>query len=229
MFIDIFEDYQNGEKFPRSRKDSGKGAPGRQWWVPPGAMRAPSSIARWWTADTKSSVLSGHARHLSTISSLPAEHDHLDRNGLVVPLSQQRLLHDLPGLFALNETPRGCAAAAPAPGQAAPPARRIAAQPAATIVPHAACRRGHRPRRAVRRFAVGHCHRYASVLGMTPEDLLALYPGLNNNPAFINPGDEILIRRPTRPRPRRKRPLATRAMRRRADLMPPRTGGGRSG
>ncbi|MBP9500672.1 MAG: LysM peptidoglycan-binding domain-containing protein [Candidatus Promineofilum sp.] len=35
---------------------------------------------------------------------------------------------------------------------------------------------------------------YAEVLGMSAEDALPYLQELNNNPAFINPGDEILIR-----------------------------------
>ncbi len=38
---------------------------------------------------------------------------------------------------------------------------------------------------------------YAEVLGMTAEDALPYLQELNNNPAFINPGDEILIRAAT--------------------------------
>lgn len=35
---------------------------------------------------------------------------------------------------------------------------------------------------------------YASILGMSAEDALPYLQELNNNPAFINPGDEVIIR-----------------------------------
>lgn len=53
---------------------------------------------------------------------------------------------------------------------------------------------------------------YAPTLGLTAEEALATIQELNNNPAFINPGDEIIVQLPTAtatPEPTAELPTAT--------------------
>lgn len=90
----------------------------------------------------------------------------------------------LPGLFALN-------------GSVVKPAAVVAApvQQSATAVPPTP-----RPDGSIVHIVQageslwGIAIQYASLLGLSPEDALPYLQELNNNPTFINPGDEILIR-----------------------------------
>jgi len=97
----------------------------------------------------------------------------------------------------LGAAPAAAPAANPAAGQSAAsqPAAPVQAQPAATIVPPTP-----RPDGSIVHTVVSGdtlwviAIQYAEVLGLAPLDALAAIRELNNDPTFINPGDEILIK-----------------------------------
>ncbi|MCA9865126.1 MAG: hypothetical protein KC410_01405 [Anaerolineales bacterium] len=193
MFIDIFEDYQNGRKIPPFRKDSGKVRLGAS---PVGAAwRDESAIqySGWWTADTVDPFYQAMPTFVYDFVATQPNMTIWIEMASSYPYPNNGFFYDLPGLFALNETaPVAAPPAAPAQGQAAPPA--VAAQPAATIVPPTPRADGAIVHVVQSGDSLwGIAIQYASVLGMTPEDALPYIRDLNNNPAFINPGDEILI------------------------------------
>ena len=195
IFIDIFEDYEGGKKIAPWRKDSGKvrmgASPVGATWRDENAIK----YSGWWTADTIDPFYQAMPTLIYDFVATQPNMTVWIEMASSYPYMNNGFFYDLPGLFALNETAAVPAApAAPAQGQAAAPAAVVAAQPAATIVPPTPRADGaivHVVQAGESLWGIAI--QYASVLGLPPEEALPYIQELNNNPTFINPGDEILI------------------------------------
>jgi len=194
IFIDIFESYESGTKIAPWRKDSGRvrfgaGPVGAAW-------RDENAInySGWWTADTVNPFYLSMPTFVWDFTATAPEMSIWIEMASIYPYMNSGFFLDLPGLFAMNET--APVAQPPAAGQsaAAPGGAPAAAQPAATPVPLDTRADGSlvhvvQPGESMWVIAI----KYAQALGMTAEEALPYIQGLNNNPAFINPGDELII------------------------------------
>ncbi len=194
IFVDIFEDYKDGRKVVPFRKDSGKvrlgASPVGATWRDENAIK----YSGWWTADTIDPFYQAMPTFIYDFVATQPNMTVWIEMASSYPYPNNGFFYDLPGLFALNETAPVAAAPAQgqAQGQAAAPA--VLAQPLATIVPPTPRADGAIVHVVQSGDSLwGIAIQYASVLGMAPEDALPYLRELNNNPAFINPGDEIMI------------------------------------
>ena len=193
MFVDIFEDFENGQKIAPFRKDTGKVRVGAS---PVGATwRDENAIAYsgWWTADSINPFYLAMPTFIHDFVATQPNMTIWIEMASSYPYMNNGFFFDLPGLFALNETVAQPAAPAAPAGQAAAPAA-VPAQPVATIAPPTPRADGaivHVVQSGESLWGIAI--QYASVLGMPPEEALPYIQELNNSPAFINPGDELLI------------------------------------
>ena len=192
IFVDIFEDYENGAKVAPWRKDSGKVRLGAS---PVGAnWRDENAIAYsgWWTADSVDPFYLAMPTFVHDFVATQPNMTVWIEMASSWPYMNNGFFYDLPGLFALNET--APVAAPAAQSGAAAPAAVVPAQPAATIVPPTPRADGavvHTVQSGDSMWVIAI--RYAQTLGMPPEEALPYIQQLNNNPTFLNPGDEVLI------------------------------------
>lgn len=193
IFVDIFEDYESGRKVAPFYKDKGKVRLGTS---PVGAAwRDENAIAYsgWWTADTIDPFYQAMPTFIHDFVATQPNMTVWIEMASSYPYMNNGFFLDLPGLFALNETVAQPAAPAAPAGQVAAPAA-VPAQPVATIVPPTPRADGaivHVVQSGESLWGIAI--QYASVLGMAPEEALPYIQELNNSPAFINPGDELLI------------------------------------
>ena len=192
MFVDIFEDYEGGRKIAPFNKDNGKvrlgASPVGAAWRDENAIK----YSGWWTANSIDPFYLAMPTFVYDFVATQPNMTVWIEMASSFPYMNNGFFYDLPGLFALNETAPVAAPAAPQ-GQAAAPAA-IAAQPLATVVPPTPRADGaivHVVQSGDSMWGIAI--RYAQMLGMSAEEALPYIQELNNSPAFINPGDEILI------------------------------------
>jgi hypothetical protein len=199
IFIDIFEDYEGGQKVIPQRKDTGRvrlgASPVGAAWRDEGAI----AYSGWWTAETVDPFYQAYPTFIYDFVATQPNMTVWIEMASTYPYPNNGFFFDLPGLFATNET---AAVAPPAPaaqtdqGAAAAPAAPAApvAQAVATTAPPPTRDDGSvvhvvQPGESMWVIAI----RYAQAMGMTAEEALPAIRALNNDPAFIQPGDELLI------------------------------------
>lgn len=199
IFIDIFESYENGQKIAPWRTDTGKvrlgTSPVGAAWRDEGAI----AYSGWWTADTIQPFYQAMPTFIHDFVATQPNMTIWIEMASSYPYMNNGFFYDLPGLFALNETvAQPAAPAAPSSGQSAAPAAVVPAQPQATVAPPTPRADGaivHVVQSGESLWGIAI--QYASVLGMTAEEALPYIQELNNSPAFINPGDELMIQEGT--------------------------------
>ncbi len=204
IFIDIFEEFKDGQKIAPWREDSGKirfgaGPVGAAW-------RDENAIdySGWWTAETIDPYYLAQPTFVWDFVATQPNMTVWIEMASSYPYPNNGFFFDLPGLFATSTTTTVAQPAAPAQGQqvAAPLAAApvvaapvAAAQPAATVPAREDGSIVHVVQAGESMWIIAI--RYAETLGMSPEEALPYIQELNNNPTFLNPGDEILIRAAT--------------------------------
>lgn len=201
IFIDIFEEFKDGKKVAPWRKDTGK----IRFGVSPvgAAWRDENAIkySGWWTAETIDPFYLAQPTFVWDFVATQPNMTVWIEMASSYPYPNNGFFFDLPGLYATSTTSAVAQPAAPAAqGQqaAAPVAPVAAAQPAATVPPPTPREDGsivHVVQAGESMWVIAI--RYAQTLGMAPEEALPYIQELNNNPAFLNPGDEILIQAAT--------------------------------
>ena len=197
IYIDLFEEYKDGKKIAPWREDSGKVRLGAS---PTGAAwRDENAIeySGWWTAETVDPFYQAYPTFIHDFVATQPNMTVWIEMASSYPYMNNGFFFDLPGLFATNETGAAVPPAAPPAQGQTPPAQgqpAAPAQPIATIVPPTPRADGS----VVHVVQLGEslwgiAIQYAEMLGMAPQDALAQIRELNNNPAFINPEEEILI------------------------------------
>jgi len=197
IFVDIFEEYKDGRKIPPWRTDTGRvrfgAGPVGAAWRDEGAI----NYSGWWTADSVQPFYQAMPTFVWDFVATQPSMTIWIEVASTYPYPNNGFFFDLPGLYATNETaavaapPAQNQPAAQAPAGSAPVA---AAQPAATIPPPTPRADGAIVHVVAQGESLwGIAIRYAQTLGMAPEAALPYIQELNGNPAFINPGDEILI------------------------------------
>lgn len=201
IFIDIFEEFKDGKKVAPWRKDTGRvrfgASPVGAAWRDENAIE----YSGWWTADTIDPFYLSMPTFVWDFVATQPNMTVWIEMASTYPYPNSGFFFDLPGLYATTETAAVAApAAAPAQnqGQAAAPAAPAAAQPAATIAPPTPREDGsivHVVQAGESMWVIAI--RYAQMLGLSPEEALPYIQELNNNPTFLNPGDEVLIQAAT--------------------------------
>lgn len=198
IYIDVFADYEGGQKIKPERKDMAKirlgaGPVGATW-----RDEAAISYSGWWTGDSIPEFYQAYPLFVYDFTATQPNMTVYIEMASAYPFPNNGFFFDTPSLVSLGAAPAAAAPAAnPAAGQpaASQPAAPAQAQPAATIVPPTP-----RPDGSIVHTVVAGdtlwviAIQYAEVLGLAPLDALAAIRELNNDPTFINPGDEILIK-----------------------------------
>lgn len=196
VYIDVFADYEGGQKIPpppehraMAKVRLGAGPVGATW-------RDETAIgySGWWTDESIPEFYEAYPLFVYDFTATQPNMTVYIEMASAYPFPHNGFFFDTPSLVALNAAAAAPAApvANPAAGQPAAPAQ---SQPAATIVPPTPRADGS----IVHTVVAGDtlwviAIQYADVLGLAPLDALAVIRDLNNNPTFINPGDEILIK-----------------------------------
>lgn len=192
IYIDIFEDYKEGKKVAPERKDTGRvrlgASPVGATWRDENAIK----YSGWWTAESIDPFYQAYPTFVYDFVATEPNMTVWIEMASTYPYPNNGFFYDTPALYALNET---APVAQPAPvGQPAGPAAVAPAQPAATIAPPTPRNDGSvvhvvQPGESLWVIAI----QYAQAMGMTAEEALPAIQALNNNPTFIQPGDELLI------------------------------------
>jgi hypothetical protein len=185
VYVDVIEDYSGGAKVPPEKIDTAKvrlcaGPKGAEW-----RNETQITCSGWWTGATVSPFYQAWSTfvwdfvatqpEMSVFLDVAVDYPTYQNNGFFI---------DTLGLYRVNAAPVQAAAV-----QAAAPAAQ--AEPAATATPRADGAVVHvvQPGDTLWVIAVT----YAQQLGKTPEEALPYLQELNNNPTFLNVGDEIII------------------------------------
>jgi hypothetical protein len=202
IFIDIFEEFKDGKKVAPWRKDTGKirfgASPVGAAWRDENAI----NYSGWWTAETIDPFYLAMPTFVWDFVATQPNMTIWIEMVSSYPYPNNGFFFDLPGLYATSTTSAVAQPAAPAAPaaqgqQPAAPAAPVAAaaQPVATVAPREDGSIVHVVQAGESMWVIAI--RYAQTLGMSPEEALPYIQELNNNPTFLNPGDEILIQAAT--------------------------------
>ena len=202
IFIDIVEDYDGGKKIAPSRADSGMIRLGASPVGAPWRDEGQITYSGWWTAET---VQPFYLAYPVFVWDFTATQENMTLWVEMVskyPYRNNGFFLDGLGLYTLDQVdtsvsaPAGSGSGAAGAGAgSAPPAQPL---PTATPFPTPAPRADGSVVHVVQtgdtfwNIAI----RYAPMLNMTPEEALPAIRELNNNPAFINVGQELQIAAP---------------------------------
>lgn len=202
IFIDIIEDYQGGDKVAPGRLDSGMIRLGASPVGAPWRDEGQITYSGWWTAET---VQPFYLAYPVFVWDFTATQENMTLWVEMVskfPYRNNGFFLDGLGLFTLDQVDTSVSAP-PASGSGAPaaPASGGGNAPAAQPLPTATPFPAPEPRpdgSIVHVVQTGDSFwsiaiRYAPVLNMTPEEALPAIRALNNDPAFINVGQELVI------------------------------------
>lgn len=194
IYVDIFEKFEGGRKIIPERKDTGRvrlgTSPVGATWRDENAIK----YSGWWTAETIDPFYQAMPTFIYDFVATEPNMTVWIEMASTYPYANNGFFYDLPGLYALNETAAVPQPAAPSggQGQAPAPVAQVPAAPAAQPTPRADGSIVHivQPGDTFWVIAV----RYADVLGMSPEEALPVIQALNNNPAFLQVNQELLIK-----------------------------------
>lgn len=195
IYVDIFEEFKDGQKVIPTRKDTGRVRLGAS---PLGAnWRDENAIAYsgWWTAESIDPFYQAFPTFVYDFVATQPDMTVWIEMASTYPYPNNGFFYDLPGLYALNET-AAVAQPLPAanPGGAAAPVAAVPAAPLATIAPPTPRDDGsivHTVQTGDTLWVIAI--QYAEMMGRSPQDMLAYLQEINTLPTFINPGDEIII------------------------------------
>ena len=200
IYIDVFADYESGKKIPpppehlgQAKIRLGAGPVGASW-------RDETAIgySGWWTDSSVNPFYQAYPIFVYDFTATQPNMTVYIEMVSAYPFPHNGFFFDTPSLVALDATGAVPAQpAAPGAGTTGQAAAQPAAQvnPVVTIVPPTPRPDGS----IVHVVEAGDtlwviAIEYAELLGLTPQDALAAIRELNNDPAFLNPGDEILIK-----------------------------------
>lgn len=191
IYIDMVEDYSSGKKSPEDLDAGqvrlGAGPTGSAW----GDENA-INYSGWWTAGTISPFYQAYPVFIHDFTATSENMTVYAEMGSKQPYINNGFFIDGLSLTALNEVdPNVNAPSAPAGGGSAVVPSGPTATPAPTATPRSDGAVIHVVQAGDTFWSLAI--QYAGTMGITPEEALTAIPGLNNNPAFFNPGDELII------------------------------------
>lgn len=201
IYIDIVESYE-GRKRPPTKLDSGQvrlgaSATGVAWRDEANIQYSPI-----WTAGTISPFYLAYPIFLYDFVATSPNMTVWVEMGSIDPYINNGFFLDGISLTALDEVDSSVAGSGSSSGStgsgstgSAPAVAAVAAGPTAPPAPTATPRADGA---VVHVVQAGDSYwslaiQYAATMGLTAEEALTAIPELNNNPAFINPGDELII------------------------------------
>lgn len=201
IYVDLVESYNDNGKVAPSHNNTGRvrlgaGPVGATW-------RNESAIgySGWWTAETINPFYQAYSVFIHDFTATQANMTVWIEMASSYPYQNNGFFVDTVGLYALDQTaavPTVAGATAAPTTQGQPPsATQPAAPPAApqpTVTPRADGAVVHLVQSGDTMWAIAF--RYAETLGMTAEEALPHIQELNNNPAFLTVGEELLIMEP---------------------------------
>jgi hypothetical protein len=193
IFIDIVEDYSSGKKAP-GKLDSGQirlgaGETGIGW-----RDEANIQYSGWWTAGNISPFYLAYPVFIHDFVATSPNMTVWIEMASIDPYINNGFFMDGVSMFALDEYDNSVGSAPP-PSSGGNAGAPVVAGPTATPAPTATPRSDGAVVHVVQAgdsfwsLAI----QYAATMGLTPEEALTAIPELNNNPAFFNPGDELII------------------------------------
>jgi len=202
IFIDIVADYDNGQKVPPSDNRHGRVRLGAS---PVGtAWRDEANInySGWWTADNVSPFYLAYPTFVHEFTATAPEMTVWIEMASNYPHPNNGFFIDTVGLYALDEFGEVAQAQPAAPaadsvaaaggdGAAAIAQPAAPAEPVPTATPRADGAVVHIVQSGDSFWSLAV--KYASTMGITPEEALVKIPELNNNPSVITTGDELII------------------------------------
>jgi hypothetical protein len=201
IYIDLVEGYDGGNKVPPSHNNTGRVRLGAS---PVGAgWRDESAIAYsgWWTAETINPFYQAYPVFIHDFTASQANMTVWIEMASSYPYQNNGFFIDTVGLYALDQTapvpapnPNPNPNPAP-PAQGQPPPAAPPAAPLPTVTPRADGAVVHVVQSGDTMWAIAF--QYADTLDMSAEEALPHIQELNNNPAFITVGQELLIVEPT--------------------------------
>lgn len=196
IFVDIVEDYQGGKKVPPSRANAGfvrfgVGPVGAPWLDATQINYSP-----YWNGENVQPFYQAQPIFVWDFTATAENMTVWIEMGSNYPYRNNGFFMDGVGLYALNET----GSVPPSSGSGNSGGGGAPAQPAATVTPFPT----PTPRAdgsIIHKVQTGETMwtiaiQYAPALGVTPEQALPLIQERNNNPAFINVGQELVIAPP---------------------------------
>lgn len=191
IFVDIIEEYDGGTKVAPSRNDSGfvrfsVGATGTPW------RSGELTFSPTWTAENVSPFYQAQQTYIWDFTATTESMVIYLEMGSRHPYINSGFFMDAVGLYALDSTssaPVSSGGGGAAPAQAGPTATPF---PTPTPRPDGAIVHTVNTGDSFWTIAI----QYAPALGITPEEALPLIRELNDNPAFITVGQELLIKEP---------------------------------
>jgi LysM repeat protein len=189
IYTDIVMDYKNG-KVPPDRPDTGQvrlgASPVGAAWRDEGAI----AYSGWWTGATISPFYQAYATFIHDFTATQADMTVWIEFRSTYPYSNNGFFMDTMGLYTLDAVDPSVSNPAPAGGGAAAPAGPTWT-PQPTPTPRADGAVVHIVQSGDTLWAIAI--RYAETMGLPPEEALPAIVELNNNPAFISAGQELMI------------------------------------
>lgn len=203
IFVDLVEKYENGQKVPPHRNDSGFVRFGAGKLGAPWLDSSQIHYSPYWTADNVNPFYQAMPIFIWDFVATESDMTLFIEMGSNYPWSNNGFFIDGVGLFALDQKDgsvssggSGSGGSSGGGGSAAAPAGTPlpTSTPLPTPTPRADGSIAHIVGAGDTFWSIAI--QYAPALGLSAEEALPVIMALNNNPAFISAGQEILIKEP---------------------------------
>ncbi len=193
VYPDIVMEYSGGKKIPPDRPDAGQvrlgAGPTGAAWRDEGAI----AYSGWWTGGTIADFYQNYSIFVHDFTATQENMTVWVEFRSTYPYPNNGFFMDTIGLYTLDEVDNSVTSPSPA-GSGAPAPAGPAPTPFPTPTPRADGAVIHVVQSGDTFWTIAI--RYAGVMGLSPEDALPAIRELNNNPAFINIGQELVIVEP---------------------------------
>lgn len=194
IYPDIVMEYSGGNKIPPDRPEAGQvrlgAGPTGAAWRDEGAI----AYSGWWTGGTVSPFYQAYPVFIHDFTATQANMTVWIEFRSTYPYPNNGFFMDTLGLYTLDEVDTSVSNPAPA-GGGAPAPQSVPSGPTVTPLPTPTPRADGAVVHVVQSGDTlwSIAIQYAAVMGLTAEDALAAIRELNNNPAFLSVGQEIII------------------------------------
>ncbi len=189
VYPDIVMEYSGGSKIPPDRPDSGQvrlgASPTGAAWRDEGAI----AYSGWWTGATISPFYQTYSTFIHDFTATQENMTVWIEFRSTYPYPNNGFFLDTIGLYTLDEVDQTVTSPPPAGGAPAPAGPPPTPFPTATPRADGAVVHVVQSNDTLWTIAI----QYAGTMGLTPEEALPAIRDLNNNPAFINVGQELII------------------------------------
>ncbi len=205
IFIDIVEDYSGGKRAP-GKLDSGQirlgaGETGLPW------RDGNIQYSGWWTAGNISPFYLAYPVFIHDFVATSPNMTVWIEMASIDPYINNGFFTDGIAMYALDEFDGSVSNSSSNTGNAQPVVAGPTSTPAPTATPRSDGAVVHVVQAGDSFWSLAI--QYADTMGMSAEEALVAIPELNNNPAFFNPGDELIIVPPSETVPAEPTPEPT--------------------